>query len=306
LDLEVRGELDMQKIKVKHGRLRKLTIGDFIIPAVLTVGALIVILPVWHIIMISIVPQHVYFQTPILMWPSEITFENFGQIFNNPMIQTGFRNTVFITLASTAYNMFLNVTYAYVLLKPIPGKKLFWFILVFPMFFGGGLIPYFLLIRDLNLMNNLLAMVLPVAGLGITTVVLMQSYIRSLPSEVEEAARIDGAGDLRVLWNIILPLCKPMLATLSLFAAVGAWNRWFEGLLFMQRQDLWPLQLVLRNMLNNATLTLEGLPHELRATAFRAGLQSAAVVTAMIPIVIVYPFLQKYFVKGITLGGVKG
>jgi putative aldouronate transport system permease protein len=138
------------------------------------------------------------------------------------------------------------------------------------------------------------------------SVILMQSYIRTLSPEYEESARLDGAGEMSILWYIVLPLCKPMLATLGLFAAVGAWNRWWEGMLFMQRPNLWPLQLVLRNMLANANLALQGVPEEARGDSFPIGLQMAAVVVTMLPIICVYPFLQKHFVKGITLGGIKG
>jgi len=214
-------------------------------------------------------------------------------------------NTIFVTITSTAFVMFLNVSFAYAMLKPIPGRRFFWIFLMFTMFFSGGLLPWFLLMVNLGLANNRLAMVLP-HGIGIVTVVLMQSYIRTLSPEYEESARLDGAGEMRLLWSIILPLCKPMLATLSLFAAVGGWNRWLEGMLFMQRVELQPLQLVLRNLLDESQMAIVGLPAEARRTAFGTGIQMAAVVVTMVPIICVYPFLQKHFVKGITLGGVKG
>jgi len=289
----------------RRSKLNKLTIGDYIIPAFLILFALIIIIPIWYVLSIALVPQHVFFQTRLLLYPAEITFENFRIMLNNPLFQSGLFNTVLITVGSTAYSLALNITFAYVMLKPIPGRRFFWAFLVFTMFFSGGLLPWFLLIVNLGLVNNLLVLILP-HGISIFTVILMQSYIRTLPTEYEEAARIDGAGDLRVLFSIILPLCKPMIATLALFAAVGGWNRWFEGMMFMQRSELWPLQLVLRNILANANLALEGLPHAARATSFSIGLQMAATVATMLPIICVYPFLQKYFVKGITLGGVKG
>ena len=288
-------------------KLNRLTIGDYFISLILILFALLIVLPIWHIIMISLVPPHVFNANRVLLWPSELTFESFRIIFNNPLIQSGFQNTLFVAVASTIYSMILNVFFAYVMLKPIPGRRVIWVFLTFTMFFGGGIVPWFLLIANtLNLINSLWSMVLPSAGISIFTVILMQSYIRTLPGEYEEAARIDGAGDLRVLFSIILPLCKPMLATLALFAAVAGWNRWFEGLMFMQRPTGHPLQLVLRNIIQNATIALEGVPHNARLGAFGEGLQMAAVLTAMIPIICVYPFLQKYFVKGITLGGVKG
>ena len=286
-------------------RLKRLTIGDYIIPAILILFALLIFLPVWYVFVVALIPPHVFFQQTIHLWPSELFFENFGAILGNPLIHSGFRNTLFVTVISTAYAMFMNVTFAYVMMKPLPGRRIFWLFLMFTMFFGGGLLPWFLMMVNLGLVNSLWAMILP-HGVSIFSVILMQSYFRTLSPEYEESAKLDGAGDLRILWSIVLPLCKPMLATLSLFAAVGGWNRWLEAMLLTHRSALWPLQLVLRNMLNNAALTMEGVPLDAREGLFTVGLQMAAVIVTMIPIICVYPFLQKYFVKGITLGGVKG
>jgi len=288
-------------------RLSKLTIGDFIIPALLILFALVIIIPIWYVVAVSLVPMHVFFGTRLFMYPpiDGITLDNYRIVLDFGPIRTGFINTVFVTITSTAMVMFINVTFAYAMLKPIPGRRLFWILLMFTMFFSGGLLPYFLLMVNLGLVNNRLAMVLP-HGISIFTVILMQSYIRTLSPEYEESAKLDGASDMRLLWSIILPLCKPMLATLGLFAAVAGWNRWFEGLLFMQRIELQPLQLVLRNMLENTQVAMAHLPVAARRTAFGMGLQMAAVVITMLPIACVFPFLQKYFVKGITLGGVKG
>jgi len=286
---------------------KRLTIGDYVIPAILILFALAIITPIWYVISVSLVPAHVYFGSRIFLYPpiDGITLDNYRQVFDFGPILTGFRNTIFVTIASTVFVMFINVSFAYAMLKPIPGRKFFWLVLMFTMFFSGGLLPFFLMMVNLGLVNNRLAMVLP-HGLSIFTVILMQSYIRTLSPEYEESARLDGAGDIRLLWSIVLPLCKPMLATLALFAAVGGWNRWFEGMLFMQRVDLHPLQLVVRNMLDDTQAALSHLPVQARHTAFAMGLQMAAVVVTMLPIMCVFPFLQKYFVKGITLGGVKG
>jgi len=290
---------------LKFGKLKRLTAGDYIIPIILILFAVIIIIPIWYVVTISLTPQHVFFQTRLLLYPAELTFEHYYRILNLQMMRTGFRNTLFVTIVGTAYVMFLNVTFAYAMLKPIPGRKFVWIFLMTTMFVSGGMVPWFMLIVNLGLPNNLLVMILP-HGLAIITVVLMQSYMRTLSPEFEESAKLDGAGDIRLLWSIVLPLCKPMLATLSLFAAVGGWNRWFESMMFMQRSDGWSMPHVLRNLLANANLAMEGLPIEARLGTFGIGLQSAAVVITMIPIVCVYPFLQKYFVKGITLGGVKG
>ena len=284
---------------------KRLRAGDYFITGFLILLALLILLPIWYVLSVSLVDQMTFIQVRLLLYPVALTFENYFHIFHWQLLRTGMWTSTLVAVGGTFYILVLNVGFAYALLKPIPGKKFFWAIIIIPMFFGGGLLPYFLMMRDLGMMNNRLALVLPF-GVNVFSVFLLQSYMRTLSPEYEESARLDGAGEISILTRIILPLSKPILATVALFAAVGGWNRWFEGMLFLQRQELWPLQQVLRNILDNASVAIPDLPFEARATAFATGLQMAAVILTMIPIVCVYPFLQKYFVKGITLGGVKG
>ena len=284
---------------------KRLTFGDYLITGLLLLFALFILFPIWYVLTVSLVNQTTFIQVGLLWYPVGATLENYFHIAQWQSLRTGMWTSTLVAVGGTFYTLALNVSFAYGLLRPIPGRKILWTLLIIPMFFGGGLLPYFLMMINLGMMNNRLALVLPF-GLGVFNVFLLQSYMRTLSPEYEESARLDGASELMVLVRIVLPLCKPILATLALFAAVGGWNRWFEGTLFLQRQELWPLQQVLRNILENAQIALPDLPHEARNVAFAVGLQMAAVILTMIPIVCVYPFLQKYFVKGITLGGVKG
>jgi len=286
-------------------RLNSWTIGDYIIALILVLIALSILIPVWYVIVVSLVPQHVYFQTRLLMFPHELTFANYNHVFQSNLIRTGFMTTIFITITGTLYALALNVSFAYALLKPIPGRGIVWVLLLITMFISGGLFPSFLMMVNLGFMNNRLAMVLPF-GINIVWVFLLQAYMRTLSNEYEESARLDGAGEMTILIRIVLPLCKPILATVALFAAVGRWNEWFNGLMYMQFSNLWPLQLVLREILSNAGQLVQGLPADARIVTFNIGIQMASVIVTMLPIVCVYPFLQRHFVKGIQLGGVKG
>ena len=286
-------------------KLGRLTIGDYIIAFLLILYGLFILFPLWYVLSISLVSQETFVQNRLLLYPVNATLQNFRHILQWPTLRSGMWNSAIVAFFGAIYVLVLNVGFAYALLKPIPGRKIFWVLIIIPMFFGGGLLPYFLLMINLGMMNNRLAMIVPF-GLGIWNVFLIQSYMRTLSPEYEESARLDGAGEMTLLIRIVLPLCKPILATVALFATVAGWNRWFEGMLFMQREYLWPLQLVLRNILDNVSVALPGIPHEARRDAFGTGLQMASVIMTMIPIICVYPFMQKYFVKGITLGGVKG
>ena len=285
--------------------MKRLTIGDYVITLILILFALAIIIPMWYVISIALVSETTFLTTRPLLYPVSPTFENFQNIFHWRAIRTGMFNSAMVSIVGTFYVLFLNITFAYALMKPIPGKKFFWILLMIPMFFGGGLVPTFRMMVDLGFMNNRLVLLLP-HGIGIITVFLLQSYMRNLAHEYEESARIDGAGDITILIKILLPLCKPIIATIALFAAVGGWNRWVEGILYLQHMHLQPMQMVLQRILLDAQAAMPDLPVEARREAFTRGLQMAAVVITMFPIVCVYPFLQKHFVKGITLGGVKG
>ena len=272
----------------------------------LTLFAIIIILPFYNSVIVSLVTNKEYQESSFILWPKELTFQSYRFVlrWRNLYITAG--NTLMITLLGVPYTMFITITYAYALLKPIPGRRFFFVFVMFTMFFGGGLVPFYLLMVDtLGLTNNRLAMVVPV-GLSIWNMMLMQGYFRTISPEFEESARMDGAGEITIFARIVLPLCKPMLATIALFTAVGFWNEWFNGMLFMRRASQFPLQLMIRTILQQTSQILEGVPAAARQEAFNMGIQMAAVLLTIVPIAIVYPFLQKHFAQGITLGGVKG
>jgi putative aldouronate transport system permease protein len=293
------------EVNMKTKTKRKADISLVVITVCLIVWGLIILYPFYNAVLISLVPQSVYVKERLLLYPKELTFNSYKLVLQWRSLISGFRNTIFITLAGVIYNLVLTVSAAYVLIKPVPGRKLIVAFIMFTMFFQGGLLPGYLMITGLGLTNSLWVTILP-TGISIFNMLIMQSYFRTLSPEFEESAKIDGASELTILTKITLPLSKPMLATIALYYAVDRWNEWYNAMLFIRKTEKFPLQLLIRNMLSNANMMLAQVPASQRQARFAVGMQMAAIIITMIPIVSVYPFLQKQFTKGITLGGVKG
>lgn len=272
---------------------------------ILVVWAIILAYPFYNSILVSIVPMQLYLKTPVMLFPTKFDFSSYSYVFQWKSLLWGFKTTFIVFIVGSIYNMILTIFTAYALTKPIPGRKFFSYMIIFTMYFSGGLIPFYLLMKNLHLMDTYASMILP-TGINIMYMILMQSYFRTLPPELEEAAKIDGANDISILFKIILPLSLPMIATIFLFYGVDRWNEWFNGMLFIRDVHKWPLQLFIRNMLQQAALVTNDIPVSARGTVFPLGLQMATIVITIIPVACLYPFLQKYFVKGLVLGGVKG
>jgi putative aldouronate transport system permease protein len=284
---------------------RKFNFVDLIILIILTIFGLAVLYPFYNAILVSIVPQHVYAASPFMLWPDEITFNSYKKVLSDPAILNGLKTTLIVTILGTAYNMMLTILTAYALTKEIPGRKLINYLILFTMFFSGGLIPYYLLIKNIGLINNILVMILPM-GFNIMYMIVMRSFFSQLPTALEESAKIDGANDITILFKIILPLSLPIIATLSLYYGVNRWNEWYHGMLFVNSTELMPLQLVLRNIVQDANKFLQGNTAAVaNVKTFSEGIKMASVVATMFPIMLLYPFLQRYFLTGLTLGAVK-
>lgn len=278
---------------------------DLFILIILTLMGIAVIYPFYNAILVSLVPQHIYAETPFMLWPREITLISYRQVFNDSGLMSGLKTTFIVTVVGTIYNMILTILTAYALTKPLPGKKIFNYLILFTLFFSGGLIPYYLLIKSLGLIDNILVMVLPM-GFNILYMIVLRSYFADLPDSIEESAKIDGANDFTILFRIVLPLALPMIATLSLYYGVERWNEWYHGMLFINSTELMPLQLVLRNIVQDASKFIHSSSVAMaNIQIFSEGIKMASVVTTMLPIMLLYPFLQKYFLTGLTLGAVK-
>lgn len=282
---------------------------DVMNTGLLLIIAAVMLYPIVNVLAISLSSYNAYIHNPLMIFPKDITFAAFIYVFVNPLILSGYVNTIIVTVIGTVLSVILTVTTAYPLArKGLKGKTLFLNLIIFTMLFNGGIIPNFYLMRSLGLINTLSALILP-GMLNAFNIILMKNFFEGLPDSLEEAAKIDGAGDFYILWKIALPLSKPILATIALFSAVGYWNSYFNAIMYIRDRGKWTLQLILRDIISSAetqTLTSGGNMAELSQQLPAQSLKYATLVVVIVPILCIYPFLQKYFVKGITVGAVKG
>jgi putative aldouronate transport system permease protein len=274
---------------------------------VLTVFTAIVIVPVIHVIARSFSPEAWIRAGLVYLWPVGFTLSAYNEIINSPQFLNGLRNSVAITALSVPIQMFNTILAAYALSRPnLPGRKFLMLLVVIPMVFPPGLIPFYLTVRSLGLIDSYWAVVLPYAIHSFNLIVL-RSFFQTLPAELEEAALMDGAGHLQIMTRIYLPLAKPALATITLFFFVQDWNMYLPAIFFLTDGTKAPLQPVLRDIIFLSQLLASGaIQADWEQLAGAEGIKAAAVVLTALPIFIVYPFLQKYFTKGLTLGAIKG
>jgi putative aldouronate transport system permease protein len=281
---------------------------DLLIYTVLLGLGLVTLVPILHVLSVSLSSSRVVLGSSLMLWPKELTFESYVFIFRNDVLLRSFGITVFITVVGTALNLLFTTTAAYVLSRrELPGGSLILMMIVTTMLFSAGIIPGYMLVRNLGLINSVWAMILP--GLvGGFNLILMRNFFWSVPDGLVESAKMDGAGELRTLFQIMIPLSLPAIATIGLFYAVGHWNEFFRGIFYLTDSKKWPLQVLLRGIIAQADLNEIGASNQQRydGNLNVLTIQSATIIAATLPIVLVYPFLQKYFVKGIMLGSVKG
>ncbi|MFA5481006.1 MAG: carbohydrate ABC transporter permease [Bacilli bacterium] len=276
---------------------------DIFIFIILIFYVIAVIFPFYNAFVISISSEYAYFNAELLLWPQEITFDAYTTVFASQQLWNGFGVTMILLILGTAYQLFFTVITGYALSRDKWfGKNFVMNMIIVTMFFGGGLVPYYYLITSLGLYNTIWVMIIP-GAIDTFNMLLMRNYFASLPKELEESARIDGANDIQIFVKVYLPLSLPMLATIGLFFAVGNWNSWYNGMLFIETANLKPLQLVLREMIASIASNIEmpGGPN-----VYSEGLVMASIFFTIVPMMCFYPFLQRYFVKGIVVGAIKG
>jgi len=238
--------------------------------------------------------------------PRGFNLTTYRIVISDPMFWTNYRNTVVYTTVATAISMVLTTCYAYVLSKKkLWGRSVLVWIAVFTLFFTGGLIPNYILVTSLGLVDTIWAIVLPNA-ISVFNLLVMKSFFENMPPELEEAAEVDGVDTYRILLRIVLPLSKAVIATMTLFYAVSFWNSWFTAFLYLDHADLFPVTMYLRNLIAGATGASAAGAASGDLTQAAANIQSVTIVLIVLPIVLVYPFIQRYFVSGVTLGSVKG
>jgi putative aldouronate transport system permease protein len=271
---------------------------------------LVTLVPMVNVLARSLSQSYAIAQSPLMLLPQAPTLDAYRYIFTTPTLMHSFGISVFATVVGTACNLTFTVSAAYALSKVyLPGYRLLMWIVIVPMLISAGLIPTYLLIRDLHLIDNIWVLVF-VGLVSPFNLVLMRNFFWSLPPELEESALLDGASPWQVLWHIVLPLSKPVIATVGLFYAAAHWNDFFTGLIYINDSSNWPLQVVLRSIVINQNMMNMGSTSSAQSDITQLqvspeNIKAATIIFALIPILIVYPFIQRYFVKGILLGAVK-
>ncbi|AEI44072.1 carbohydrate ABC transporter permease [Paenibacillus mucilaginosus] len=276
---------------------------NLVVYTLLLAVAVVSLAPMLYVISVSLTPySEVLKNGGFILIPKQITLEAYKLLWETPLIPNALYVNVWITVVGTFLNMLLTVLMAYPLSRPtLPGRKFFSFLVVFTMIFNGGLIPTYMVVQGTGLLNTVWAMILPNIVWAFNLLVL-KTFFEGLPKELFESARMDGAGEARVLLQIVIPLSVPAMLTVGMFYTVGHWNEFFQAVMYVQDKGLLPLQVVIRGILSMNEISMNNVDEVLPTTT----LQMAAVVLASIPIIIVYPFIQKHFSKGMLLGGIKG
>lgn len=287
-------------------RKRRYDVWDVLIHLALILASLMCLLPFLHVVAKSLSDDAFVIANKVFLWPEGFTLEAYSKIFADASILRSLYVSVVVTILFTALGMIITICAAYPLSrKQLKGRTMLTFLFMFTLYFTGGIIPEYMLISNLGMLDTWSALILPQAFSAFNLLIMKTAISSSIPVSLEESARIDGAGHFRILWSIVLPLSKPILATLSLFYAVGRWNAYQDALFYIkQRVDLRPLQLKLYYLVIQASESFQ-----LEATQVSLSnpevLKASCVVFATLPILCVYPFIQKYFVQGVMLGAVK-
>ena len=294
--------------RVKKYRVGQRSTLDIVIAVILGFMTLAAIFPFYQVVLLSFADMASYAKHPLYLLPYCFDLTGYKTIFEDPMFFTSLGVTLFITLVGTSLNMFLSVMGAYVLSrKYLMGRKFFLNMIIFTMLFNGGLIPTYLVIKNLKLVNTVWAMILP-CGISTYYLIIMKNYFMSLPDSLLEAARLDGANEWSILTRVVLPISVPFMATFILFYAVERWNEWYLANLYINKSALYPLQTYLRNVLISMSNTLNDIAKQFmqgHAKVNSTAVQMATIVVATVPILCVYPFVQRHFVKGVMVGGIK-
>jgi putative aldouronate transport system permease protein len=274
-----------------------------IVIVILGLAGLASILPLMYVVSVSITPfSEVLKNGGFILIPKSITFSAYHKLFTETNILKAFWVTIFITVVGTLVNLILTSLMAYPLSRRnLPGRRFFLLMVVFTILFSGGLIPTYLVVKSLGILDSVWSMILPNA-IWSFNILIMKSFFESLPEELFESARMDGAKEFRILWQIVLPLSVPSMLTIGLFYMVGHWNEFFQAIMYVTDRNLFPLQVVIREILMLTQQPLENAENMLPTET----MQMASVVAASLPIILVYPFIQKHFTKGMLMGSVKG
>lgn len=282
----------------------------FFVYLFLTLSLLVVLLPLIYVVSASFSDSKAVVSGEVWLLPVRPTLKGYTAVFENPQIMTGFLNSFIYMFAGTAVSLVLTVLAAYPLSRgELAGKKLFNGLFLFTMLFSGGMIPSYILLRDLNMLNTRWAIIIPTA-LSVWNLIITRTYYQNtIPGDIYEAAYLDGCSDLRILFSIVIPLSGPILAVMGLYYAIGQWNSYFNAMIYLKDQELFPLQIILRNILIQNQMSgqmITDVKQLERMQGMAQLLKYSVMVVSCLPLVALYPFVQKFFVKGVMFGAVKG
>lgn len=284
----------------RHKKVRVTTVLNYLLFVII---GIIMVYPFWYVVMYSFSAPSQSSLSHLYLWPAGFTLENYRYAFSKKILFSGFFNSVFLTVVGTFVNMVLTIMLAYPLSREkLPGKRFFSAFVVFPMLFNGGMIPTYLVIKEFGLLDSLWSLIASMA-VNVYNLLILTKFFKSIPESLIDAAKIDGCGDVMTLVNIVLPLSKASLATISLFYAVQHWNEFLHATIYINTDSRWPLQVVLRNIID---MIANDLNSSGEVFMNPENFKMATIVITVLPIICVYPFLQKHFTQGVMMGSVKG
>jgi putative aldouronate transport system permease protein len=282
---------------------------DLILLIMMTAFAAVIIIPFINVIGVSFSSAKEYTTSSLLLFPSKPTLRNYAKLFEDGRIYIGYRTTIIFLLLGVPISMFLTFSMAYSLSRQdLPGRKMIFFAVLFSMLFNGGIVPLYLLMRQLHLLNTIWSVILA-GSINTFYLIVTRTYFQTIPQSLIESAKLDGASEWRILFQIIIPLSMPIIATIILFYSVDKWNEYYNAMIFIRNSKITPLQLILRSIVidsqairdfSNAVDINNSIKLE-----FTEGIRMACVMVVMLPVMCVFPFLQKYFVKGMLIGAIK-
>lgn len=306
----------MKKEKAMKKTQIKESFGDRLIQwgiyFVLIMLCLVIIVPCMNVLALSFNDGADAAKGGIYFWPRKFTLDNYIEVFRDGKIMKAYGITISRTVIGTSLSLIVTTLAAFALKEAdLPGRKIITMLITFTMLFSGGMIPTYIQYKNLNLLNSFWVYVIP-GMVGVTNLLMVRTFFESIPASLEESAKLDGCGFFKTYSQIILPLSKPVIAVVGLYTAVGHWNDWFSGAFYMNSSKMWPVQTVLQQMLSKAMASSQEVTTASQAIAQANGmvtsdsLKMAAVVITTVPILCIYPFVQKYFAKGAMIGAVKG
>ena len=286
-------------------RSTKTQVGDWVFVIICVLISLICVIPMINLLARSLSGTDYLVRHEVYLLPKGLNFDAYKTVLGDVKYIHAFVWTVFLTVVCTVFSLFMTTICAYPLIfENLKGRGVINIFITITMFFSAGTIPNYLLMQKIGFLDNPLVLIVPYC-MSVYNMIIMRSFFYGIPESLRESAEIDGASYFRILWSIYIPLSKPVLATLALFYAVGRWNGYSDALMFMKNKDFYPLQLLLYNILNNINSVEVATQEGFSAPGLKDSLKSAIVMFSTIPILCIYPFLQKYFIHGVTLGAVK-